>query len=195
MAKFVIECPRCGKFVEAKTGFFARKKIDCSCGNVIDVRTDKLSSRECPHCGNNVVYDQSKGDKATCPVCHEPINTLAQQDKTIEFSCKQCGVRLNTVKGAATYKCPVCDHVNDIPERLMSEKIKHDGLASTIKYEGDNETLVWKHPIEDFNMGSQLIVHESQEAIFWRPSSCPYWKSCISCLPIPKVHSILKSTM
>lgn len=50
----------------------------------------------------------------------------------------------------------------------MSEKIKHDGLASVIKYEGDNETLVWKHPIEDFNMGSQLIVHESQEAIFFR---------------------------
>ena len=168
MAKFVIECPRCGKFVEAKTGFFARKKIDCSCGNVIDVRTDKLSSRECPHCGNQVVYDQSKGDKATCPVCHEPINTLAQQDKTIEFACKQCGVRLNTTKGAAKYRCPVCDFENDIPERLMSEKIKHDGLASVIKYEGDNETLVWKHPIEDFNLGSQLIVHESQEAIFFR---------------------------
>ena len=29
-------------------------------------------------------------------------------------------------------------------------------------------TLVWKHPIEDFNYGSQLIVHESQEAIFFR---------------------------
>ena len=28
--------------------------------------------------------------------------------------------------------------------------------------------LVWKHPIEDFNIGSQLIVHESQEAIFFR---------------------------
>lgn len=50
----------------------------------------------------------------------------------------------------------------------MSEHIKKDGLASIIKYEGDNETLVWKHPIEDFNMGSQLIVHESQEAIFFR---------------------------
>ena len=53
-------------------------------------------------------------------------------------------------------------------ERLLSEKIKKDGLASVIKYEGDNETLVWKHPIEDFNMGSQLIVHESKEAIFFR---------------------------
>ena len=41
-------------------------------------------------------------------------------------------------------------------------------LADVIKYEGDNETLVWKHPIEDFNWGSQLIVHESQEAIFFR---------------------------
>lgn len=28
--------------------------------------------------------------------------------------------------------------------------------------------LVWKHPAEDFNMGSQLIVHESQVAIFFR---------------------------
>ena len=41
-------------------------------------------------------------------------------------------------------------------------------LADTLQYEGDNQTLVWKHPIEDFNWGSQLIVHESQEAIFFR---------------------------
>ena len=48
------------------------------------------------------------------------------------------------------------------------EEIKKDGLASIIKYEGDGDTLVWKHPIEDFNLGSQLIVHESQEAIFFK---------------------------
>lgn len=168
MAKFVIGCPNCGKFAEARTGFFARKKIDCACGHVINVRTDKLMGRECPHCGNMVVFDQSKGEKAVCPVCHEPINTLAEQSKTEEFSCAQCGVRLRTSKAAATYTCPVCDCVNDVAGRLLSEKIKKDGLASIIKYEGDNETLVWKHPIEDFNMGSQLIVHESQEAIFFK---------------------------
>lgn len=39
-------------------------------------------------------------------------------------------------------------------------------LADIIKYEGDNTTFIWKHPIEDFNTSSQLIVHESQEAIF-----------------------------
>ena len=40
-------------------------------------------------------------------------------------------------------------------------------LAQIIKYEGDNKTFVWKHPIEDFNTSSQLIVHESQEALFF----------------------------
>ena len=168
MAKFVIECPSCGRYAEAKTGFFARKKIDCACGNVINVRTDKIAARECPHCGNMVVFDQSKGSAAKCPVCHEPINTMDEQTKVEDFSCKQCGVRLRVARGTQSYICPVCDCQNDIPERLMAEKIKKDGLASIIKYEGDNETLVWKHPIEDFNYGSQLIVHESQEAIFFR---------------------------
>lgn len=168
MSNFVIECPRCGRYAEAKTGFFARKKIDCACGYTINVRTDKLASRTCPHCGNVVVFDQSKGEKAKCPVCGEPINTMAEQSQTEEFSCAQCGVRLRTSKGAATYTCPVCDFENDVQERLATEHIKKDGLASIIKYEGDNETLIWKHPIEDFNFGSQLIVHESQEAIFFR---------------------------
>ncbi|MBQ8797574.1 MAG: SPFH domain-containing protein [Oscillospiraceae bacterium] len=168
MAKFVIECPNCGKYAEANTGFFARKKIDCTCGYTINIKTDKLTTRTCPHCGNDVVFDQAKGADAKCPVCGEPINTVAEQSNNVEFSCQQCGIRLTTAKGAATYTCPVCDHVNDVAERVMNEKIRHDGLASIIKYEGDNNTLVWKHPIEDFNMGSQLIVHESQEAIFFR---------------------------
>lgn len=40
-------------------------------------------------------------------------------------------------------------------------------IAEVIKYEGDNTTFVWKHPSEDFNTNSQLIVHESQEAVFF----------------------------
>lgn len=36
-----------------------------------------------------------------------------------------------------------------------------------IQYEGDNSTFIWKHPTEDFSTGTQLIVHESQEAIFY----------------------------
>ena len=41
-------------------------------------------------------------------------------------------------------------------------------ILKIIKYEGGPDQLVWKHPAEDFNTGSQLIVHESQEAIFLR---------------------------
>ena len=40
-------------------------------------------------------------------------------------------------------------------------------IAQIIKYEGDNSTFIWKHPCEDFNTTTQLIVHESQEAIFF----------------------------
>lgn len=38
-------------------------------------------------------------------------------------------------------------------------------MIDIIKYEGDNSTFIWKHPCEDFNTLSQLIVHESQEAV------------------------------
>ncbi len=50
-------------------------------------------------------------------------------------------------------------------ENMKPEK---SGLFSVIKYEGNNDTFIWKHPVEDFNYGSQLIVHESQEAVFFK---------------------------
>ena len=40
-------------------------------------------------------------------------------------------------------------------------------IADIIKYEGGNDTFIWKHPSEDFNTLSQLIVHESLEAVFF----------------------------
>lgn len=40
-------------------------------------------------------------------------------------------------------------------------------IAEIIKYEGDNSVFIWKHPSEDFNSLTQLIVHESQEAILF----------------------------
>lgn len=41
-------------------------------------------------------------------------------------------------------------------------------IYDIIKYEGDNRTFVWKYPGEDFNTKSKLIVHESQEAVFFK---------------------------
>lgn len=45
----------------------------------------------------------------------------------------------------------------------MAEKI-----FDVIQYEGDNHTFIYKHPTTDFNLGTQLVVHESQEAVFFR---------------------------
>lgn len=39
-------------------------------------------------------------------------------------------------------------------------------LSMLIKYEGDNSNFIWKFPKEDFNCLTQIVVHESQEAIF-----------------------------
>lgn len=168
MSKFVIECPSCGRYAEVSDGFFSKKKIDCTCGYTINVKTDKLSSTMCPHCGNTVVFDQSKGEDAVCPVCHEKINTRESMAALAEFTCHSCSCKLSADKNAATYTCPLCDTVINVQECIAKEKIKNQGLVSVIKYEGGNDTFVWKHPIEDFNLGSQLVVHELQEAIFFR---------------------------
>lgn len=39
--------------------------------------------------------------------------------------------------------------------------------AEILKYEGSDNTFIWKHPSEDFDSLTQLIVHENQEAIFF----------------------------
>ena len=39
-------------------------------------------------------------------------------------------------------------------------------IAKIIKYDGDNNTFIWKHQTVDFNNMTQLIVYESQEAVF-----------------------------
>ena len=124
MSKFVIECPSCGQYAEASTGFFSKKKIECSCGNIINVKTDKMTSKLCPHCGNNVVFDQSKGENAVCPVCHEKINTAENLAALVEFTCPSCSCKLSADKNATSYTCPLCDTVINVQERI-AKKNKH----------------------------------------------------------------------
>lgn len=40
--------------------------------------------------------------------------------------------------------------------------------TQVIKYEGDNSTFIWKHPVENITSRTELIVHESQEAVLFR---------------------------
>ncbi len=167
MASFIIECPDCGTYTTASK--ILHRKVTCgNCGREISVKRDKIAVKECPRCHNNVVFDQSKGDKAVCPVCKEPINTAESKRNALDVHCPSCSCVLVADKNAAAFTCPLCDTTFDVQKQIAKETAKKKGFASVIKYEGGNDVFVWKHPIEDFNMGSQLIVHESQEALFFR---------------------------
>lgn len=98
MSKFVIECPDCGSYVEVGTGLFAKRKVKCTCGHVIDSNREKMTSKVCPHCGNTVIYDQSKGESAVCPVCHEKINASADKSVLVKVTCPSCACELSVDK-------------------------------------------------------------------------------------------------
>ena len=166
MSKFVIECPQCHNYTMAS--HVLNRHVKCTCGYEISVKNDRLAAKECPHCHNTVIYDQAKGEKAVCPVCKEPINTTESMKNAVEIHCPSCSCELVVDKSGTEYTCPLCETKIDVQKQIAKQKVKNQGLASVIKYEGGNDTLVWKHPIEDFNLGSQLIVHESQEALFFR---------------------------
>ena len=71
-------------------------------------------------------------------------------------------------------------------------------IAEIIKYEGDNSTFIWKHPSEDFNSLTQLIVHESQEAIFFMNGQAldlfGPGRHTLETQNIPKIGSLLDIT-
>ena len=194
MSKFVIACPACKSYVEASTGFFASKHIRCSCGKIIHVKTDRMATRVCPSCGNSVVYDQAEGKSARCPVCRAQLVSDAGFINLVHFRCGTCGCQLQADKAAVSVVCPVCDTGADVQAEALKAKARGAGIPAMISYEGDNKTFVQKHPMTDFVTGSQLIVHESQEAIFlrngealdsfgraatrWKPASCRRWIAC-----------------
>lgn len=168
MGKFAIICPKCSQYVTAYNGLHGllKNKITCTCGNVINVKAERMTSAECPHCGNTVVYDQGKSIPS-CPVCKQKIQPSAE-NRVVTFKCPECGMELSASEGTQKYKCPICDNDIDVQREIAKGKYADKALISTIKYEGDSNTLIWKHPIEDFNIGTQLIVHESQEALFFK---------------------------
>ena len=167
MGKFVLRCPRCGTVHKASTSLFAKKIISCgNCGEEINIKESRLTSKICPHCGDVFMYDQAKGQKTICPSCNKEVDAF-HAGKFVTLNCPQCACAVEVEENELVHACPICDTPIDVVKEIARLKQKNVGGVSIIQYEGDNSTFIWKHPIEDFNMGSQLIVHESQEAIFF----------------------------
>jgi len=171
MSKFAIECPKCGSINTASTFIFAKKVIKCgTCGKEIDIKQSRLTSKVCPHCGKVFVCDQEKAKGKKCPICGEDIDIIqaaTAKYKLVNISCPQCACSIEIDETKPECFCPICDCKIDVKKEIAKSKLVSDVGISVIEYEGDNSTFVWKHPIEDFNLGSQLIVHESQEAVFF----------------------------
>lgn len=163
MAKFTMECPRCKKPLQVSTGLFAKNKVTCpQCKKEIDVALEKMVEESCPRCGGKVVYDISKPSSAICPTCHTNIKSGQQE----EITCPSCQMHLNVDKNAKTCVCPQCKSTIDVQARLAQ---KESGkTAQVIKWDGENGVFIYRHPMENFKLGSQLIVKESQKAIFFR---------------------------
>lgn len=90
-----------------------------------------------------------------------------------KIKCPTCGRITELSDGLfkslpETYTCPMCSTVIDVAKASAMSEERKKGIVSVIQYEGDNNTFIWKHPVQNFNLGTQLIVHESQEAIFFR---------------------------
>ena len=167
MAKFSIACPICNRINQPeKFLFFNNRNIKCAGGETFDVNAARMASRECPKC------------------------------KTVTFPCPQCNCTLLADKSARNYECPICNFDIDVQKEIAKTELQKDGKVSVIKYEGDNKTLVWKHPIEDFAMGSQLIVHESQEALFFRDGQAldlfPSGRHTLETQKLPVISKIYK---
>ena len=169
MAKFAVQCPQCESYFQANDWWGFKRNNDCPhCGNKVNVKAGKMAIRECPNCGNSVLIDQSK-ETFDCPVCNNSINVAAGLNNKETYRCAQCGIEVTVAKGTQEGDCPVCGHhEDDIQQRVGALSASREGLYQVIQYEGDNETLIWKSPIENFATGSQLIVHESQTAVFFR---------------------------
>ena len=75
MAKFAIECPKCGSVNQASTFIFAKKAIKCgTCGEEINIKESRLISKTCEHCGKVFVCDQAKTKGKKCPSCGQAID-------------------------------------------------------------------------------------------------------------------------
>ena len=168
MAKFAIECPKCSAINTASTGLFAKKMITCgACGHEFNSKTNRIISKICPSCEKIFVYDQSKGSNRSCPNCGGAIGVSNETIKFVDINCPQCACTIEVDKTQGISECPICGLSIDVDTEIRKQNLVSDTGISVIQYEGDNSTFVWKHPIEDFNMGSILNVHESQEAIFF----------------------------
>ena len=170
--KIIIECPNCGVINEASVGFFSKRKIECKCGHIIKVNDAKFVTKECPNCGNLIVYNKAKNPDPLCPVCHEHLITEKEDYKFVEVICEECSCHITAKKDDSVIECPICGKNIDVQKRLREQEYIDKQQPSLLKSAYENNVILYKHPLQNFRIGSQIVVNESETALFLTDGKC-----------------------
>lgn len=164
MGKFAILCPKCGFTNRASTGLFARKEIACEkCGHQFNTNRARMTEYTCRKCGRSFAYDQA-ANTVTCPTCHTTETMQEVVSKMVSIPCPTCKCIVDVPKDCQKFFCPFCDHEIDPQKEIARKHLVGNETLSQIEFRDD--ILAYRHATEDFNCGSQLVVHPSQVAIF-----------------------------
>ena len=170
MAKIIITCPDCNSDIYVST-FSKTAKCD-HCGKIVNVKRERMAKIECPHCGKTGLYKFGL-ENIKCSNCKKTFSANESANdvfnKRVQILCPKCNmsisVRLNG-NSEQYADCPGCGTHIDVKREIAINSQYDPNSISVIKYEGDSNFLSYKHTIEKINMGSQLIVGPSQEAVF-----------------------------
>ena len=94
MAKFKMECDKCGQPIEVRTGFFAPEWFTCECGYM--TKAKRIGEEVCPQCRDHMIrFDRKKEAFPKCPSCGYTIDREARFQEAIEVEAEK---RLNGVE-------------------------------------------------------------------------------------------------
>lgn len=163
--KILIECPHCGRINQASTGFFSKRNITCTCGETINIADAKMVTKECPKCGNLVVYNKAKTSDPICPVCSEHLLSGTEDFKFVEIVCEDCSTHITAKKYDIYIECPICGRTIDVQERLKKQEYIDKKQPLLLSSDAPADIIVVKHRLSNFPLGSQIIVNDSQIAL------------------------------
>ena len=156
MARFVIECPRCGKYTEKEAGISPAGRSTAPAAVTVDVRMDKMASR-LPHCGNNVVnFDQSKA-RTPDTKSAASLSTHGRADqKWWSFPARQCGVRLHARRAEQRATSARCAILKTTWANASGRRDSPGRIGQHHQIRGRRQTLVWKHPMRISTLAPSL---------------------------------------
>ena len=162
--RVIIECPHCHRINDCEFGFFKRK-VKCECGTILRFEDFKVVTKECETCGNLIVYNREQKDPI-CPICKSHLIKPDDSKKFIEVVCQECHAHVTVKKDDNVATCPICENTINVQEAIKKQKHYDKGQPNLLKAEFGPQAVVVKHQLEDFRLGSQIIVNESQTAVF-----------------------------